>query len=159
MRIPKKASPLAGMEPPSNTVGFFGMHAARIKKEILQRMIQHALAESPRECCGLLSGDGGVISEIHPMRNNVQSKVRFEMDPLELFQFFRGLRAVGSAHLGIYHSHPTSEPYPSATDIEESHYPECAYFIVSLKNPGSPLVRAFQIERKKVQGLEIHEVE
>jgi proteasome lid subunit RPN8/RPN11 len=26
-------------------------------------------------------------------------------------------------HLGIYHSHPASEAYPSKTDVDESYYP------------------------------------
>ena len=135
------------------------MHAVGIKKNILTQMIQHAQAESPLECCGLLSGQDEVISDLHQMRNHVRSPVRFEIDPLELFQFFKGLRTAGKAHLGIYHSHLSTDPYPSATDLEESFYPDCAYFIVSLKDPRSPQVRAFQIDHQRVQELEISELE
>ena len=122
-------------------------------------MIQHAQAESPLECCGLLSGQHEVISDLHKMCNYVKSTVRFEINPVELFKFFRRLRAAGDVHLGIYHSHPSSEAYPSATDIQESFYPDCSFFIVSLKDPRSPQIRAFQIENKKVRGLEISEFE
>jgi proteasome lid subunit RPN8/RPN11 len=122
-------------------------------------MIQHAQAESPLECCGLLSGRRQVISNLYKMSNHVQSTVRFEMDPWELFQFFKKLRAEEQDHLGIYHSHPSTEAYPSATDIQESFYPDCSYFIVSLKDPHAPQIRAFQIENKKVRGLEISELE
>ena len=122
-------------------------------------MIQHAQSESPLECCGLLSGRSQVISDLHKMGNHAQSTVRFEMDPLELFQVFRKLRAAKIVHLGIYHSHPSTEAYPSATDIQESFYPDCSYFIVSLKDPRAPQIRAFQIEDKKVRGLEIGELE
>jgi len=126
---------------------------------VLNQMTQHAQSESPLECCGLLSGYDEVISHLHKMSNHVRSAVRFEIDPFELFQFFRGLRAAGKLHLGIYHSHPSTEAYPSATDIQESFYPDCSYFIVSLKDPRAPQIRAFQIENKKVCGLEISELE
>ena len=93
------------------------------------------------------------------MSNHAQSDVRFEMDPMELFQFFRSLRATENVHLGIYHSHPSTEAYPSTTDVQESFYPDCSYFIVSLKDPEAPQVRAFQIEDKKIHSLEISELD
>jgi [CysO sulfur-carrier protein]-S-L-cysteine hydrolase len=140
-------------------LAFFVMHQVRIRRYVLDQMIEHAQSEFPLECCGLLSGQHEVISDLHTMRNHVKSTVRFEMDPLELFKFFRRLRAAGDTHLGIYHSHPSSEAYPSATDIQESFYPDCSYFIISLKNPQAPQIRAFQIEDEKVRGVEISELE
>lgn len=135
------------------------MQQVRIKKNVLDQMTQHAQSEFPLECCGLLAGQHEVISDLHMMSNLVKSTVRFEMDPLELFNFFRRLRAAGDTHLGIYHSHPSTEAYPSVTDIAEFFYPDCTYFIVSLKDPRSPQIRAFQIEDTKVRAIEIHELE
>ena len=140
-------------------LAFLVTHIVQIKKNVLNQMIQHAQAQAPLECCGLLSGQDEVISDLHPMSNRVKSPVRFEMDPLELLLLFKSLRAVGDTHLGIYHSHPSTEAYPSATDIEESFYPDCTYFIVSLKDPLSPQIRAFQIEDHKVRGVEMIELE
>jgi [CysO sulfur-carrier protein]-S-L-cysteine hydrolase len=135
------------------------MHRVQVKKSVLNQIIQHAQSESPLECCGLLSGRRQVINDLHQMSNHARSAVRFEMDPLELFLFFRELRATENDHLGIYHSHPATEAYPSASDIRESFYPDCSYFIISLKDPRAPQIRAFRIEDNKVQGLEISEVE
>jgi proteasome lid subunit RPN8/RPN11 len=130
----------------------------RIQKNVLQAIIHHAQAEAPRECCGLLSGEADVITRHQAMRNILSSRVRYEMDSRELFAFFKDLRVAQRAHLGIYHSHPASHAYPSRTDIDESFYPDCAYFIVSLKDPANPQVRAFRIVDGSVEELRVIEV-
>ena len=117
----------------------------QIDAAIIDSMVEHARLEAPLECCGLLMGQAGRITRLRRMRNLAQSPVRYEMAPRELFQFFRDLRVSGLQHLGIYHSHPTSEAYPSATDIAQAFYPDCAYFIISLLPPDRPAVRAFSI--------------
>ena len=131
------------------------MATVQIKREILEAIVRHAEEEAPRECCGLLMGQGEIITHHRPMKNVLASNVRYEMEAQALFQFFKDLRAANQKHLGIYHSHPVSEAYPSETDVRESFYPDCAYFIVSLKNPGSPLVRAFRLLSDGVEELAI----
>ena len=138
---------------------FVLMATVQIKSKILEAIIRQAKEEAPRECCGLLMGQGEVITHHQPMKNALESSVRYAMEPRELFQFFKDLRAANQKHLGIYHSHPASEAYPSETDVRESFYPDCAYFIVSLKNSGSPQVRAFRIVNAVVEELEIIEVD
>jgi proteasome lid subunit RPN8/RPN11 len=135
------------------------MATVQVKREILEAIVQHAEEEAPRECCGLLMGQGEIITHHRPMKNVLDSNVRYEMEARELFQFFRNLRAANQKHLGIYHSHPVSEAYPSETDVRESFYPDCAYFIVSLKNPHSPLVRAFRLLGDGVEELAITRVD
>ena len=131
------------------------MAVVQIKMEILEALVQNAQEESPRESCGLLMGEGDIITRHRPMKNVLQSNVRYAMEARALFQFFKDLRAANQKHLGIYHSHPASEAYPSETDVRESFYPDCAYFIVSLKDPRSPQVRAFRIENEVVEELAI----
>ena len=135
------------------------MEKVQIKREILEAIVRHAEDEAPRECCGLLMGQGETITHHRPMKNVLESNVRYEMEARELFQFFKNLRAANQKHLGIYHSHPVSEAYPSETDVRESFYPDCAYFIVSLKNPHSPLVRAFRLPGDGAEELVISEVD
>ena len=59
--------------------------------------------------------------------------------------------------VGIYHSHPESDNYPSVRDIERAYYPEPATVIVS------PLVArpigAFRIREGKVGELRVETVE
>ena len=135
------------------------MATVQIKREILKAIVRQAQEEAPRECCGLLMGQGETITHHRPMKNILESNVRYEMEARELFEFFRNLRAANQKHLGIYHSHPVSEAYPSETDVRESFYPNCAYFIVSLKNPHSPLVRAFRLPGDGAEELVISEVD
>lgn len=117
----------------------------QIEAAIIDAMVEHARLEAPLECCGLLTGQAGRITRLRRMRNLAQSPVRYEMAPGELLRFFKDLRGSALQHLGIYHSHPSSEAYPSATDIAQAFYPDCTWFILSLLAPGVPSVRAFSI--------------
>src|SRR5262245_12789040 len=121
------------------------MAEIQIKKEILEALVRQAQEEFPRECCGLLTGEDEAITHHRPMKNVLESNVRYAMEAQALFHFFKDLRVTKQKHLGIYHSHPASEAYPSETDVRESFYPDCAYFIVSLKDSHSPQVRAFRL--------------
>jgi len=130
------------------------METLAIKKEILEAMIHHAREEAPLECCGLLMGMDQTITHHRRMGNVLQSPNRYSMDPKALFDFFRDIRSLQLRHLGIYHSHPSSEAYPSGTDVDESYYPDCTYFIISLRDVQSPSVRAFQLARRVIQEKE-----
>ncbi|MEE8349111.1 MAG: M67 family metallopeptidase [Acidobacteriota bacterium] len=105
-----------------------------IHREILEQMIQHARRDFPLECCGLLSGSGETIDHTWPASNQSQSPREFSVSAKELFAFFKELRQTGRRHLGIYHSHPRSGVLPSARDIEEYHYTDVSYWIISLEN-------------------------
>jgi [CysO sulfur-carrier protein]-S-L-cysteine hydrolase len=135
------------------------MATIQIKESVLEAVVRHAQEGAPLECCGLLMGQGDIITCHQPMKNVLESSVRYAIEPRELFQFFKNLRAPNQKHLGIYHSHPASEAYPSETDVRESFYPDCAYFIVSLKDSASPQVRAFRIVNAVVAELQIIEVD
>jgi len=131
------------------------MQAVFIKKEILAAIIQHAVEEAPLECCGLLMGSGKTVTHLRRMTNVSRSPKHYSMDPQALFHFFKDLRSLNLRHVGIYHSHPASEAYPSRTDLEESYYPDCSYIIVSLKNADSPSVRAFSLADGSIQEREL----
>jgi proteasome lid subunit RPN8/RPN11 len=122
----------------------------RIRKQIVERMAEEARRAPTQECCGLLAGRDGVISEIFPARNALASATEFEIAPTELFRIFRAMREAGLDHLGIYHSHPRGPAVPSPRDVERAFYPEAAYFVLS---PGG--VSAFVIREEKVEELGI----
>lgn len=50
----------------------------------------------------------------------------------------------GEELYAIYHSHPASTPYPSATDRAEALYPDAAYVLASWRG-GTPEIRAYRI--------------
>jgi proteasome lid subunit RPN8/RPN11 len=70
---------------------------------------------------------------------------RYVIDPHEQLKAFRAIDAAGEELLGIYHSHPASQPYPSPTDRAEAHYPDAVYVLVSLRT-NRPEIRAFHID-------------
>jgi hypothetical protein len=51
----------------------------------------------------------------------------------------------GDAMVAIYHSHPVSPAYPSASDAWNAYYPDSAYLICSLEDDASPVLRAFRM--------------
>ena len=135
------------------------MAVVSIRKEILEAIIQHAIEDVPLECCGLLMGQGNLITHLRRMKNALQSPIRYTMEPQALLHFFKEVRSLQLNHLGIYHSHPTSDAYPSSIDTEQAYYPDCTYFIISLRVPLSPSVRAFSIVNEIVREKEIQVVD
>ncbi len=80
-------------------------------------LLTEAAAAHPEEACGLLLGQGSVISQALPVRNvHGDPRSHFELDPAALIAAHRAARAGGPAVLGYYHSHPTGLAAPSATD-------------------------------------------
>lgn len=133
-------------------------NTVRIRREILRRLLAEAQRHLALECCGLLAGRDSVITALYPAENALASATRYEIAPEELFRLFRQMRVAGLELLGIYHSHPTGENFPSALDIERAYYPDTAYFILSPAPEAPRPVRAFRISNGQVQELSIEAV-
>ena len=75
---------------------------------------EHARAESPNEACGLVVLRDGVAERYVRGRNAASSPYRFELDvdPEIWFVEDDGLE------LAVFHSHLSSPPRPSRTDVE-----------------------------------------
>ena len=127
----------------------------RIRKEILALLRQEAHRAPGEECCGLLAGRDGVITQMFPAANALASATAYEIAPLELFHNLREMRAARLELLGIYHSHPTGENRPSPRDIEQAFYPDAAYFILSPLPAAAQPVRAFSISEGRATELDI----
>ncbi len=116
-----------------------------VRAAVLAALLAEAQREPEIECCGLLAGHGGIISVLLPAKNALRSATQYEIAPAELFSFFRRMRAERLDHLGVYHSHPRGENFPSPSDIERAFYPSAAYFIVSSRADAPRPIRAFRI--------------
>ena len=127
----------------------------RIRKEILARLQQEARLVPAEECCGLLAGRDGVITQIFPAANALASATAYEIAPQEIFSMLREMRAAELDLLGIYHSHPTGDNRPSPRDIEQAFYPDAAYFILSPLPAAAQPVRAFLIRDGRAAELDI----
>ena len=121
----------------------------QVLRSVYDAMVAHALDERPNECCGLLAGTDGVITTIYRATNVAEPKtVRYDVDSGELVRIFTDMRAQDVEHLGIYHSHPNSEPRPSATDRRLARYDSVVYFIVSLRQR-RPQVEAWRMRKQR----------
>ncbi len=128
----------------------------RLRKTALDRMVDHARAELPNECCGLLVGSPDEIVRAVPARNLQSSPTRFLIDPDAHFAAMRWARQEGLAVVGAYHSHPRTAAWPSATDAAELPDPDGLHLIVSLANaPGEPVARAFRFRGGNFESVEI----
>jgi proteasome lid subunit RPN8/RPN11 len=127
----------------------------RIRREVLASLIEEARRDPAIECCGLLAGSGGIVTDLLPARNALASATAYEIAPEELFRLFRRMRERGLDHLGIYHSHPVTDNAPSPSDIARAYYPDAAYFIVSPMPHAPRPIRAFRIGMGSVEEFEI----
>ena len=118
----------------------------RLTRAQFEQILAQARAEAPHECCGLLLGRGDAVEEVFPGRNVDETpRTRYVMDPQDQLRAFRLMDERGWDLVGIYHSHPQTEAYPSETDKSRALYPDARYVIVSLKEPADPQVRAFRL--------------
>lgn len=120
-----------------------GSPVVRIARRALADLRAHARHERPYECCGLLIGGRDEIVEAVAARNDRRSVDRYLINPEDHFSAIRSARAAGLAVIGAYHSHPTTPPMPSRTDLEEARECGFLYVIVSLAGRRAP-VRAFR---------------
>ena len=85
----------------------------KIHKEILR---EHAEKEKPNESCALLFGKQNRISEIFLTKNIEESPVKFTISNEQLIKAYKISEEKNVEVIGIFHSHPNSEAYPSNTD-------------------------------------------
>ena len=114
-----------------------------IPDPILQDMIIHARELDPHECCGILGGIDGMVSEHYRITNILatlsdqdlarfdgaklsdlkqltpeeRADIAFQMDAREMAQAQKGMRTKGVVLQAFYHSHTSSPARPSMTDI------------------------------------------
>ena len=71
----------------------------------------------PDEACGLFLGTPRRIETAIPTRNvHPTPRSHFEIDPAALIAAHKAARAGGPEIVGYWHSHPTGQAAPSATD-------------------------------------------
>jgi len=116
----------------------------RISQAVLDEIVEHARAEAPNECCGMIATQDGVAVAVHRARNAAASPLRYEMDGMEQYRIQTAIEDGGHELGAIYPSHTRSDPEPSQTDINLAFYPDALYVIVGVKGE-EPDVRAWRI--------------
>jgi proteasome lid subunit RPN8/RPN11 len=114
----------------------------KVPKAIYDDIIAHSRAGKPEEICGIVRGADLVATSSKRAENIAEDRIiHYEVDSQTLLEF----ALHEDEMVGVYHSHPESEAYPSATDAWIAEYPNKIYFICSLEFDDAPVVRAFRM--------------
>jgi proteasome lid subunit RPN8/RPN11 len=116
-----------------------------IPPRVREELVAHAEAEKPNEACGLLLLRNAVAERYVPGENVNASPYRFELrvDPEVWFLEDEGY------DLAVFHSHLSSPPRPSRTDVENIGLWEGRpYVILSLR---SGELAAWRIEDGRIE--------
>jgi proteasome lid subunit RPN8/RPN11 len=121
-----------------------------IPDDVRAQLVAHAEREAPNEACGLILFRNGRAERYEPGRNAAASPYRFELefdDPDVWFAEDEGYE------LAVFHSHLSSPPRPSRTDVENiGLWERKPYVILSLRTGD---LAAFRIEDGQINELPI----
>jgi len=127
----------------------------KVPRALLDDMVEHALADAPNECCGMLASVDGRAVAVHRATNAAASPLRYEIDGMEQYRIQTAIEDAGHELGAIYHSHTRSAPYPSQTDVNLAFYPESLYVIVGVERRDAPEVRAYTIVDGRIAEAEL----
>jgi proteasome lid subunit RPN8/RPN11 len=118
-----------------------------IPAEVRSALVEHAEAELPNEACGLIVLRDGQAERFVPGRNTAASPYRFELevDPETWFLEDEGYE------LAVFHSHPSSPPRPSRTDVEAVGLWEGRPYVILSLRTGE--LAGWSIADGRVEGL------
>ena len=93
-----------------------------LPKVFRQSLEQHANVQSPLEACAILFGTSNdktwETTDIFLTENIDKSEVNFTISNEQLMEGYTIAEDKGLDIVGIFHSHPSSQPSPSNTDIK-----------------------------------------
>jgi len=102
-----------------------------LPQSIKKILIQHAENENPNESCAILYGDNETISDVFLTKNIEESPVNFTISNEQLIEGYKVAEERKLQVIGIFHSHPNSEAYPSSTDKKFMHSNPVVWIIYS----------------------------
>jgi proteasome lid subunit RPN8/RPN11 len=111
----------------------------RISQAYVDAIVAHARRDFPDEACGIIAGPEGsdLAARLIPMTNVDRSPTFFRFDPAEQLALYQEMDAADEEIVVVYHSHTSTEAYPSRTDIAYAAEPQAHYLLVSVAETGA----------------------
>jgi len=121
-----------------------------IPRDIHDAIVAHARADHPDEACGIVAGPEGSDrpERFVPMANAERSPTFYRLDSSEQLKVWREMDDRDEEPVIVYHSHTSTEAYPSRTDIGYASEPNAHYVLVSTRDTdglGEFQFRSFRI--------------
>lgn len=119
----------------------------KLSKDQINLLIKEAKRRYPIEICGAFFGIINKKKEVHVkkiilLKNLLNSKTKFQIDPIEFLKFLLEAEKEGLQHVGFFHSHPIGTK-PSTIDLKYMKlWPETIWLIIS---PLNCKISAYQI--------------
>jgi len=122
-----------------------------VSSQWVEKLFQYCDEQFPKEACGAIFGETSErqlnVHRIQWMTNVSQNpRQQFLFHPAELAKLvYDNLNNSSEGQwLGIFHSHPSSDPVPSSEDLQMP-WNLATYWIISLKNRQQPTLKAYEL--------------
>lgn len=128
-----------------------------IRRDIVDAIVEHAREDHPDEACGIVAGPEGSDrpERFIPMLNAARSPTFYEFDSMDLLRLYREMDERGEEPVVVYHSHTSTEAYPSRTDVAYASEPNAHYLLVSTRDEQSQEVRSYRIVDGQISEEEV----
>ena len=126
-----------------------------LSRTLYEDILTHCRSAYPKEACGVLAGQDGVVAQVYPMTNVDDSPIGYSLNPAEQLAVEKQMRQRGQRMIGIYHSHTASEAYPSSVDVSLAISSDVSYVLISLKNRSRPEFKSYRIDGATVSLEEV----
>jgi len=108
-----------------------------LAREVYDAVLDHALAGTPEEVCGILAGERGEGTSHADLARRTENaavnpRTTYRIDPETQLEAMDAVEAEGHDVVGFYHSHPAGPAGPSRTDAARASWPGYSYLIVVL---------------------------
>ncbi len=136
-----------------------------MRKNIIEKIFQHAIETYPDECCGLITGDENnqtvhlcenIQNRLHaedPVRHPRDARTAYVIDRKVVEEIISSAKRQGGKIMAFYHSHPEHEAYFSEEDVKaqtvfgEPEFPEAIHIVISIMDRKIHDMKCFKWDR------------
>ena len=119
------------------------MQKIKISQSDKKILSEYSENQKPNESCAILLGKKDKVSDLFLTKNIEESPINFTISNDQLIEGYKMAEEKELDVVGIFHSHPNSDAFPSNTDKKFMHSNPVAWIIYSGVNKN---FRAFILE-------------